>query len=371
MDTITQVSPKKPEIGKVPKLSFGKFTKDSFQMTVKKRVDEYFKERNLSKRANSEMVAKTVIILMGWALTYGLIISNLIHPVGMFFLALMHGFFTAMIGLNIGHDAIHGAYSNRPKLNKRIGLFFNFIGANDYVWNISHNIVHHTYTNIPEYDEDINQPAVLRCEPTQDYKFVHRFQHIYAFFLYGFASLSWVFIKDYVKFFQRDLGGHYRETFPKKEIFRLFFYKAVYYSIFLVIPILVINLPWYWVVFGFVAAHFVEGFTMAIIFMLAHVIEGTSFPEPDENGKIDMPWADMQMHTTSNFATSNPLVKHLTGGLNFQVEHHLFPKVCHVHYPAISKIVRETAAEYNLPYLEQKTSLRSDLFTYTHAEEIG
>ncbi|GJM34719.1 MAG: fatty acid desaturase [Saprospiraceae bacterium] len=337
------------------KVIFGKLKKENFHKDVREKVDQYFQSKNISKNANTEMVVKTILILAGWAITYMLILSNLLSPWAVFGLALLHGFCTAMIGLNIGHDAIHGAYTNNPKLNKRIGLFFNLVGANDYVWNISHNIVHHTYTNIPHHDEDIHQIPILRMEPTQERWWIHRFQHIYAFFLYGLASISWVFIKDYVKFFQHQLGGHYRETFPKREIFRLFFFKAIYYTVFLVIPLLVIDFPWYWILAGFFAAHFVEGFTMAIIFMLAHIIEGTSFPEPGPDGKVDMPWADLQMYTTSNFAAKNPVVNYLFGGLNFQIEHHLFPMVCHVHYPKISEIVKQTAKEYNLPYLEHET----------------
>lgn len=301
------------------------------------------------------MVIKTIIILLVWMGSYFLILSNLVSPWAMLLLALLHGFSAAMIGFNIGHDAIHGSYTKNPVLNKRLGLCFNLVGANDYVWNISHNIVHHTYTNIPHHDEDIHLIPILRMEPTQEFKPIHRYQHLYAFFLYGLASLSWVFIKDYVKFFQHQLGGHYRKTFPRKEIIRLFFYKALYYTLFLVIPLIVIELPWYWIVFGFLAAHFLEGFTLAIIFMLAHIIEGTSFPEPGPDGKVDMPWADMQMHTTANFASKNPVVNYLFGGLNFQIEHHLFPKVCHIHYSKISEIVKQTAKDHNLPYLEYKT----------------
>ncbi len=341
---------------KIPfqKVTFEKLQVKSFQKDVMDRVDQYFKTNNISKNANSEMVLKTILILSGWMGTYFLILSNMISPVGMLLLALFHGFFTAMIGLNIGHDAIHGSYTKNSKLNKRIGIFFNLVGANDYVWSISHNIVHHTYTNIPHHDEDLNQPPILRMEPTQKLWWIHRFQHIYAFALYCFASISWVFVKDYVKFFQHQLGGHYRKTFPRNEMFRLFFYKAIYYTMFLVIPLLVIELPWYWILMGFVLAHFVEGFTMAVIFMLAHVVEGTAFPEPKE-GRIDMPWADFQMYTTADFAIKNPVVNYLFGGLNFQVEHHLFPKVCHVHYPKIAPIVKQTAKDHGLPYLEHET----------------
>jgi linoleoyl-CoA desaturase len=217
------------------KIIFDRLTQDSFQKDVSSRVDDFFKSKKISKNANSEMVFKTVWILAGWIATYGLIISNLFAPWLMFLLALAHGFFTAMIGLNVSHDAIHGSYTKCPKRNKKLGLSFNFIGVNDYVWTISHNIVHHTYTNIPEHDEDIEQVPILRLQPNQELWKIHRFQYIYAFFLYSLSTFFWVLIKDYKKFFQRQLGGYFRKTFPKKEIFRLFAYKAFYYFMFLVL----------------------------------------------------------------------------------------------------------------------------------------
>ena len=337
------------------KVTFNKFTEEGFQKDVNRRVDEFFANQAISKNANSQMIFKTAWILIGWIATYLLIMSNLISPIGMLLLALGHGFFTAMIGLNISHDAIHGSYTKCPKRNKRLGLSFNFIGVNDYVWNISHNIVHHTYTNIPNHDEDIEQVPILRLQPNQDLWKIHRFQYIYAFVLYSLSTFFWVLIKDYKKFFQRQLGGHFRKTFPKKEIFRLFFYKLLYYALFLALPIIVIDVAWYWVIFGFIMSHLLEGFLVSIIFMLAHIVEDTDFPEPSEEGKMNMPWADLQLHTTSNFAIRNRVVNYLFGGLNFQIEHHLFPKVCHVHYPKIADIVKETARDHGLPYLEQKT----------------
>jgi len=352
--TTQQVRPKQTQ-QTLTKVKFDKLTPDSFQRDVKRRVDQYFSQNNISKNANSAMVIKTVVILLGWLGTYGLIISNLLAPWAMLVLALVHGLFAAMIGFNIGHDAVHGSYSSNSKINKALGIIFNLAGANDYVWNISHNIVHHTYTNIPEHDGDITQIPILRVEPTQERWWIHRFQYIYAFALYSLASLSWVFIKDYVKFFQKRIGGHERKTLPTYEIFRLFFFKAVYYTIFLVIPLVVIDLAWYWILLGFVAAHLVEGFTLAIVFMLAHIIEGTAYPEPKENGQVGMPWADMQLYTTANFAIRSKVINFMFGGLNFQVEHHLFPNICHIHYPKIAHIVKETAHEHGLPYLEFRT----------------
>lgn len=338
-----------------PKVTFGKYKPGSFHKDVKDRVDHYFASNKISKSANFQMVFKTVLILLGWVSTYFLIVMNLVSPPAMLTLALFHGFFTAMIGMNIAHDAIHGAYTKNSWLNKKIGLFFNFTGANDYVWGITHNIVHHTYTNIPLHDEDIHQVPILRMEPTQKLWWIHRFQYIYAYLIYCFATVSWVFAKDYVKFFQKQLGGHYRKTFPRKEIFRLFIYKAIYYLMFIVIPLIVIDLPWYWIMFGFFAAHFVEGFTLAVIFSLAHVVEETDYPIPGPDNKMELQWADLQMHTTANFGEKNRAVNFICGGLNFQIIHHLFPKVCHIHYPKIASIVKETAKDHTLPYIEYES----------------
>jgi len=275
----------------------------------------------------------------------------------MLVIVMFHGFFTAMVGVNIGHDAIHGAFSKNSKTNKFFGLAFNFIGANDYTWEIMHNIVHHTYTNIPDYDGDIEQVPILRIEPTQKLMKIHRYQYIYAFFLYCFGTLTWVFIKDYKKFFQHQLGGYYRETFPKNEIYRLFAYKILYYSVFVVAPYFVIDLPWYYILIGFLMGHFVEGLTLALLFMLAHITEGVDFPIPNDEGKINMPWADFQMYTTSDFGVKSWATNFFSGGLNLQVEHHLFPQVCHIHYPKIADIVKQTAKDHNLPYTEHRSFL--------------
>ncbi|MCA1761739.1 MAG: acyl-CoA desaturase [Flavobacteriales bacterium] len=340
---------------KFQRVVFDRGSGKSFQKEVNRKVNDYFRKNNIPTTANTHMVIKSAIIIAGWAGTYGLILFSGWEPWILLSLALLHGFFMAMLGLNVGHDAIHGSYSKIPWVNKMLGLSFNLVGANDYVWSISHNIVHHSYTNIPDHDEDLNQPSFLRIEPTQKLRKIHRFQHVYAYFLYGLATIMWVFVKDYKKFFQRKLGGHYRKTFPRKEIFRLFFYKILYYFLFLALPMVLIDLPWYSILGGFFLAHFVGGFIMAVIFMLAHIVEETSYPLPTVDGKVNLTWADLQMYTTCNFAVDNKLVNNLFGGLNFQIEHHLFPKVCHIHYPAIHNMVRETAREHGLPYLEHPT----------------
>lgn len=345
---------KKPD-NQSQKVRFSKGSNDQYYTDLNRRVNRYFKDKNISKGANGEMVFKTCLILGVFLISYILIISNLFSPWVLIPLAMINGFFTALIGLNIAHDAMHGAYSSNENVNKGLATIFNIIGANDYTWKISHNLVHHTFTNIPDHDSDIDQIPIIRLNPKQDLWKIHRFQYMYTFFFYSLTSLSWVFIKDYVWFFGGKTEGLVKKKYPKNEIIRLFGYKMIYYTLFLVIPIITIPLPWYYLLLGFLLLHIVEGLTLALIFQLAHIVEGTDFPVPDQNGTIENSWAVHQMYTTADFARKNPVANFLFGGLNFQIEHHLFPKICHTHYKNLAPIVKATAKEYNLPYIEHPT----------------
>jgi len=232
---------------------------------------------------------------------------------------------------------------------------FHFVGASPYVWSITHNLVHHNFTNIPGHDEDIDvAPGLIRISDEKPVNGIQRYQHLYAFPLYGLASLSWVFRKDYKKFFQSKIGAHTTKH-PKIEYFNLFFFKAIYYFLFLALPMLVLDISWWHLVIGFLLLHLSQGFTMGLVFQLAHVVEGTDFPLPDPTGNMEEAWAEHQMRTTANFATKSKLAAFFLGGLNRQIEHHLFPGICHIHYGAISSIVKETAAEFDIPYIESRT----------------
>lgn len=335
------------------KLHFVDAVHHDFHNILKSRVDSYFSEKNISSKANGFMVFKTVFYLSSLIVSYVLLLfGNLCAPLN-FLLFSVIGLFTAFIGVNICHDAIHGAYSKYKFINKLMSVIFNLVGASDYVWNIMHNIIHHTYTNIQGYDDDVETVPILRMTPHQKHKKIMRFQHYYAFFIYGLATFQWVFIKDYKKFFQKKIGNYDNKKHPKKEYFFLFFYKFIYYILFIVLPLIFIGMSWWQIILGFLLLHFVEGITLSLIFSLAHMVDGPGFPIPDENGIVAENWAIHQLKTTSDFCRKNDFVSFLCGGLNFQIEHHLFPKVCHVHYKALSEIVKKTAEEYGIPYLEQ------------------
>jgi len=340
----------------IQKLRFTETKNSEFYPVLKERVENYFKENNISKNANLAIWSKITFFLGSFVVLYTLMISNRFNHFEMLILAILLGMFAAFIGFNVAHDAIHGSLSENPTINKIFSIVFNVLGANPYMWSITHNVVHHTYTNIPGHDEDIEvAPGLIRLSPEDKLKPVHKYQHFYAFLLYGFASLSWVFRKDYVKFFQKKIGNYDNSNHPKKEYFNLFFYKALYYALFIVIPLIVLNVTWWQFLIGFVCMHLAEGLVLGLVFQLAHVVEGTTFPSPNEEGNIVDDWAAHQMKTTANFDSKNPIVNFFCGGLNMQVEHHLFPKICHIHYTNIAHIVRETAEEFNLPYIENKT----------------
>ena len=328
-----------------------------FLETTRKRVDNYFAENALSKNGNWLLWLKSSLFLFGFFTTYLLIISDAYGTSTLIILAAALGIFSAFIGFNICHDASHGSFSSSKFINLFFSHFLYLIGANPYMWNITHNIVHHTYTNIPGHDEDLEiAPGLLRLSEDIPLNRLHRFQHLYAIPLYSLASLSCVLRKDFKKFFQPKIG-HFVIKHPKVEFFKLFFYKILYLFLFIGMPILFMELSWWKVLIGFLIMHFAQGISMGLVFQLAHVVEVTDFPSPNSSGIMEEVWADHQMRTTANFASNSLVAAFLLGGLNRQIEHHLFPKICHIHYAEIGKIVKQTAAEFDVPYLENATFL--------------
>lgn len=266
-------------------LKFKNTHKNDFSVVLKRRVQAYFSENKISPQANFAMYLKTGLVLLLWFTFYYCLISNVFSYPFTYWVWAGMGWAIALVTVNIGHDAIHGAYTKNPYLNFLLEQTFNLNGASAYMWKSMHNTAHHTYTNIPDYDEDISPIPVIRISPSAELKPIHRFQYIYAFFFYFLGTLSWVFIKDYVKFFKNKVGNYTQKKHPKSEYFFLFFYKFIYYTLFIIIPIMLTPQPWYLTFLGFLVMHLVSGFYLAIIFMLAHTVEEVSFPLPNEKNK--------------------------------------------------------------------------------------
>jgi linoleoyl-CoA desaturase len=326
-----------------------------FAAEVKQRVERYFTDRGLSDKANAGMVAKTVILLGLTFGTFALILTNQLPGLAMLGLAVVMGIGMAGIGFAVSHDALHGAYARRPLVNRLVGLTFDLIGANGYMWQITHNVIHHTYTNIQGVDEDLEVSPLIRLSPRSPWRPIHRIQHWLAFVLYSFSTLFWVWVKDYKYFLQRNLGPYQDKRHPRGEVALLLGTKVIYYGWSVVVPLWVLDVLLWEFLLGYLAVHLTAGLILGVVFQLAHVVEGPEHPLPDASGQMDDEWLVHQMETTSNFATGNKLVTWYVGGLNYQIEHHLFPRVCSVHYPAITHIVREAAAKYRIPYHNQPT----------------
>ena len=303
------------------------------------------------------MVAKTALLLALTFVPYALILTNRFSPAGMLGLAVLMGVGVAGIGFAISHDALHGAYSANPRVNALLGRTFDLLGANGYIWKITHNVIHHTYTNIDGVGGDLTVSPLLRLSPGQPLRGVHRFQHYYGLATYSLSTLFWVFVKDYKYFLQKHLGPYHNKRHPRAELVNLFVMKAVYYGWAIVVPLLVLHVTWWQFAIGFAVMHLTAGFILGVIFQLAHVVEGIEYPVPDEAGRMEEAWLVHEMATTANFARRNRLLSWYVGGLNYQIEHHLFPRVCSAHYPAISPIVREVALKHGMPYNDQPTLL--------------
>ena len=327
-----------------------------FSKTLNDRVNNYFKSNNLSKHANAEMVIKTIFLLSLLVIPYA--ISFLTFNTYVFYgMYVLMGFASAGIGLSIMHDANHGSYSQKPLVNKLLAYTLNIVGGNATNWKIQHNVFHHTYTNIDSYDEDIQIRAIMRFSPHSPLKALHKWQYIYAWPLYGFMTLSWVLTKDVKQLIGYQKQGvlqKHTESVVKSWIW-LIATKIGYYVLMIALPLLFTNFIWWQVLLAFFTMHYIAGFVLGLIFQPAHLMEMNEFPLPNEENMIEENWFAHQLKTTCNFGHNNKLLTWYCGGLNHQVEHHLFPNICHVHYSKLSDIVRTTAKEFNLPYNEVGT----------------
>lgn len=346
---------------KLKTVNFSKDHNEEFYKELRKRVNTYFKTNNISRYANMNMVLKTIFMIALYIVPFILLLTVVSNPwIGLLMWLLM-GFGMAGIGLSIMHDANHGAYSKRPWVNKTFGYLINAVGGSDVNWRIQHNVLHHTYTNVHGMDEDINPGSIMRFSPHQKRRKLHRLQHYYAWFFYSLMTIAWFLIKDYnqaIRYKKMGLTSTQGISF-RRAMTIIVVTKIIYGAVFFALPFIISPVSWYITLVGIFVMQFTAGLTLACIFQPAHVVPTSDFPVPDESGNIEADWAVNQLYNTANFAPKARLFSWYVGGLNFQVEHHLFPNICHVHYRKISKIVKETAIEYNLPYYQYKTFYRA------------
>ena len=331
--------------------------KDQFIKELRRRANEYFESNGISQYANTEMYLKTALSIVMWGGLYALIMSDVLSHNWLLlaagFTAL--GYVNIFIAFNIMHDATHEAYSADRRVNKFWGYSMNFVGGTEYLFRRMHG-AHHGYVNIHGIDVTLETHGLFRFTPHEPYRWWHRYQHIYTFILYALAHFQWVVAKDFKWFFtESHIGNQKHIRHPFSEYVILFITKIFYFGTTLVLPMIVLSCPWYWTFFAWVALHILPGLTFALMFQVTHVYDGTHYPMPDDQGDIENNYALHVVETTADFSRTNKIGTWLMGGINIHVIHHIFPTVCHVHYPALTEILRETCADFGIEYKENPT----------------
>ena len=322
-----------------------------FASEVRKNVDEYFKANGISEKGNFTIVTQTVSMLILYIVPFVLFFIIPINDLLAIVLCVIMGIGMAGIGMSTMHDAVHQSYASKDWVNKLFGGTLYLIGSNVFNWKIQHNLLHHTYTNIDGYDQDIESKGPLRLSENAPLHKIHKYQYIHAFFFYGFMTLLKI-VSDFTQLIVYNKKGiTRRQNFnPTFEYLRMVIVKILYLFVVIGLPILFTSYNWLQVLLGFFVMHWTAGIILSTIFQMAHLVEGADEPIPNADGIINNEWAVHQLNTTSDFARDNQLLNWYVGGLNFQIEHHLFPNISHVHYQKIAPIVERTAKEYGYNY---------------------
>ena len=334
-------------------MSLPKFgsSSQSFHTELKRRISAYFEEVGTSQTGNYNLFIKAVILMASFVFVYIHLVFFTPNAFWAIVESVLLGGLVAAIGFNVMHDGAHGSFSKYKWVNSLAAFSLNILGGNSFMWNMKHNVVHHAYTNVDGIDDDIDIQPWMRMSETQKKYRLHRYQHLYFWFFYCILYIFWIFLLDYQKYFKSKVGAMPLKKMSLTDHFVFWGFKLFHAFLFIGLPIYKVGFE-NWLI-SFIIFTCVAGFVLSMVFQLAHTVEHTAFPVANvETGKLEDEWAIHQIKTTANFATNNPVVSWLVGGLNFQIEHHLFPKISHVHYPAISKIIRQACQEYGLVYIE-------------------
>ena len=304
-----------------------------FYATLTQDVNRFLKENGWSNYGELRVIGKALVMLSMYFLPLALMFVFDLPAWLMIVMAVIMGVGTAGIGMSVMHDALHGTFSKKTWVNNLFGGTIYMLGGNKINWQIQHNVYHHTYPNVHSLDEDVSTKGwLIRLSPEAKLRNVHKYQYLYAFFLYPFMTLSFI-IKDFRQLFRYVKNGDMQrmKINPIRAFVALILVRLIYVTVMIVLPAIVIGLTWWQALIGVMIIHGVTGLILSIIFQLAHVVEEADQPEFDEDGNIANSWAIHQLKTTSNFAPRNRLLSWYCGGLNYQIEHHLFPRIISTH----------------------------------------
>jgi linoleoyl-CoA desaturase len=343
-----------------------------FAKVLTKRIRNYFKERKISTFGDYRIVIKALLMISIYLAALTVILTVDMSAWFAVILLMIAGFAEAGIGMGVMHDAAHGSFSKYKWLNNLMTNSILLLGSNVINWKVQHNVLHHTYPNVYKWDEDIGTSALILSSHSKEDRKVFRFQHLFGPFLYGWMTIL-RFMLDF-----RELGVYNKmgalkimKINFKRAYTSMVITKLVYLTVFFGLPFIFTDFTWWQITLGFLIMHFTASSIMSTIFQMAHVVEDLEQPLPNEEGIIKNQYFVHQLETTSDFGRKNGLFSWYIGGLNFQVEHHLFPHICHIHYPKIAAIVKETANEYNQPYHCQKSAFSALRSHFRIMKELG
>ena len=344
---------------------------NEFYQSLKSSVEEYFFENKIKKTGDWRLYIKTITLVTTALVCYSFLMFAGLQNWQALLICVVFGISLASIGFSVMHDANHGSYSTNTKLNDFLGLSLNALGASSYLWKQKHNIIHHTYTNVDGIDDDIAKSPIIRHCESQKWVPAHKVQYLYLLPVYALSTIFWIYIMDFTKYFSHKIFTTDAWKMTTKNHIIFWATKILYVIFYIVLPIMVWGvLPW---LVGYLVLNAVMGLILSLVFQLAHVVENTEFEHValDETKQIESAWAECQMRTTANFAMGNKVISWFVGGLNYQIEHHLFPRISHVHYPEISKIVMQKAKEFNLPYNKYNTMSEAVASHFRVMKQLG
>lgn len=321
----------------------------SFQKDVVQRVEQYFKQNGIHKKANRAFYIKGGVSFLLTCISYISIFLVPPTPGNIILCYCALGFFSAITVFNLGHDAMHGAISTNPRVNNFFGFFWNMVGMSSYLWKIRHNYAHHPFTNVPGTDTDIIQGALIRLDPLNPWRKFHRFQHIYGPILMLLVSLDKAFSRDFLILKETQFGNKTIKH-STSQIIRIILLKVFYVGYAILIPIYFLEInPWL-IVSSFICYHLVAGLYITMVLVPVHMQPETHFIRPEHQHQVSATWFDHMMEITVDFSINTPWMSLFTGGLNYHVVHHYFPSICHIHYGPLTHIIKETAAEHGKVY---------------------
>lgn len=343
-----------------------------FTREVRKRVRAYFKSNNISIYGNYNLYLKTIVMLAAYFTPFIIILTVPISALTGLFMVILMGIGEAGIGMSVMHDGAHGSYSSKKWINKLMASTMFLLGSNNFNWKVQHNIKHHSYTNIYNYDMDISSVSIIRLCEHAPIKKINRYQYLYAFPLYGLMTFTRLFGEIIVLLNYNKQGVTKQlNVNPTLELIKLIAIKVIYLLIIIGLPLWFTNFAFWQILIGFVVLHITAGMIMTTVFQMAHVVEGTHQPLPVKKGIIHHEWMVHQLRTTSDFGRRNGLFSWYIGGLDFQIEHHLFQNISHVHYPKIAGIVKTTAEEFGFTYNLKPTMFYALASHYRRLKELG